>query len=443
MELLLLFFFITLWFGFLSLKKEKGGRYSTIFIFGLGVLLYFFSIPLEMAINGQTYYRLGSLWVELGTEERIMILIMSILSLLGFIVGLYLSRFTIRVPLVSTLSSRSPKHVACHKKDFRNALLGIWFLSGFIVFIIYNDSLKAMNTYQSAYAQNYSSPLFSYFLGQFYICSSIIAGLALWRRTPRGYVLGSCLLFVIFVLALYTSSKDPILLALLGLASAMLGGKRIGSVKILFLVLFAFPVVLLILPLFSVFRSGIPISLEATQLLGNYMSFTKIDPAGPMNAISHHIMNPSPLRLGVTYITSAGILIPKILWPGRPLDLSEQFAREQITNWMPGQGLGFSPLAEALINFGILGAFLHFLLFAMLWGWGWRLAQRSIFKYKEEQFLIFYQVVGFYALILSFRGPLISSLKVLIIFIVPYVVVFYSIRMARLTVRSKPLGSKG
>ena len=438
-EILLLVYFLTAWFGFLDLKKESGGKYSTIFIFGLGVLFYYFMVPLEMSLKGQTYYYLGDgLSVEMSPEVNIKILTMGLLSFLGFIVGLCLSKFTIHFSARNNMSFWLTKYVSNHKKDFQTTLYGIWFLSGFVVFIIYGDTLMAMGNYQSAYGVRYSSPLFSYFLSQFYICSSVIAGLSLRMKTSRSYILSTFILFVVVILAIYTSDKGPILLALLAISTSILGGKSIGTVKMMFVTLFVFPMVLLLLPLFSFYRVGIPISLDIIQLLGDHLSFTKMDPAGPMTAISYYIINPPRLHLGVTYLTSLAIIIPKFLWPSRPLDLSEQFAREQISNWNPGQGLGFSPLAEATMNFGMVGAFLHYLLFALLWGWGWRLVQRNIFKYKQEQFLIFYQVVGFFALILSFRGPLSSPIKILFIFVVPYILVFYSIRMVRFAVHNNP-----
>jgi len=439
MELILFFLFLICWFGLLGTKKENGGKYSTVFIFGLGVLFYFFSIPLEMYFRGEVYYQLGSLWVRVGDQERIKILSMGLLSFIGFLLGLYLSRFSIRVPSMKIVSPFVYSHEAYHKRDFEKVLWVIWFISALIVFMIYRDVLISMDTYQSAYIQSYSSPLFSYSISQFYICSSILAGLAFWESTRKAYLLGVCLLCVNLLLAFYTSNKDPILLSLLAIASSVLGKKRIGTVKVLILILIAFPAVLLIMPIFSLYRSGIPLSSISLQLLGDHISFTMVDPAGPMIAISHNITNPPPFRFGSTYITSIGVLVPKILWSNRPLDLAEQFAHEQIPNWLPGQGLGFSPIAEAFINFGILGSFFHFFMFALIWGLGWKFLQRSLFSYKQEHFLIFYQVVGFYALILSFRGPLISPLKTLFIFIVPFFIAFYFIRMLRVVAHKEIL----
>jgi len=64
MELILFFYFLACWIGLLGVRKENGGNYSTVFVFGLGALLYFFSIPLEMYFRDQVYYQLGGLWVK-------------------------------------------------------------------------------------------------------------------------------------------------------------------------------------------------------------------------------------------------------------------------------------------------------------------------------------------------------------------------------------------
>ncbi len=53
-------------------------------------------------------------------------------------------------------------------------------------------------------------------------------------------------------------------------------------------------------------------------------------------------------------------LVPIELWPNRPLTIATQFTLDNTKTDSKAWGLGFSPILEALMNFGIIGIFLWF-----------------------------------------------------------------------------------
>ena len=81
----------------------------------------------------------------------------------------------------------------------------------------------------------------------------------------------------------------------------------------------------------------------------------------PMYTLRHYMNNPTELRFGLTYLGFITMLIPKFLWPDKPISLASEYVRT--TN--AGIGYGFMPETEAFINFGIwgcvIGAILHFI----------------------------------------------------------------------------------
>ena len=81
---------------------------------------------------------------------------------------------------------------------------------------------------------------------------------------------------------------------------------------------------------------------------------------------------PSPLLLGRTYLEAIFYILPTRLYPGvKPPDLGAEFAilLGRQFEWLTGVGFGFSPVAEAYLNVGLLGIPFVFALFAFILHW--------------------------------------------------------------------------
>ena len=74
-----------------------------------------------------------------------------------------------------------------------------------------------------------------------------------------------------------------------------------------------------------------------------------------------------PHEFGTTYVEAVGVVVPRFIWPNRPLAAGEWYAAEFYPSvWQSGGAYGFSPIAEAFLNFGVAGVFLLGLFFGML-----------------------------------------------------------------------------
>ena len=85
---------------------------------------------------------------------------------------------------------------------------------------------------------------------------------------------------------------------------------------------------------------------------------------------------------GKTYVQSLVLWIPRAIWENRPLDAPRSFVRLHMKEWKPRHGLGYFPLAEAYQNFGVIGAFIQFLIFGVIWGAFWNLFRKLFANYN-------------------------------------------------------------
>lgn len=70
-------------------------------------------------------------------------------------------------------------------------------------------------------------------------------------------------------------------------------------------------------------------------------------------------------KYGQSYTVDAIInLVPRFLWRDRPYSISEDFTRAYLNSEIVTEGFGFSPMVEAIINFGFWGIPLVFLIAA-------------------------------------------------------------------------------
>jgi len=303
---------------------------------------------------------------------------------------------------------------------------------GFILIIFYRDLILAQQDYHRAYQITYESPFFSFIKTHFLIALGLTAGLIkrkVWRW--KGKIISFAIVVLITYVGIFTSDKEPLLIALLTCASFIEFNKMSFRKFIIFCLLGSMCVIVLVL-FFNIYRTRISFSEALRQIPWTEISFKKLDPAGPMVSLGTVIRDDHmPLRYGKTYINSICIIVPKAIWPNRPLILSEEFARDIMPDYSEGKGLGYSPLAEALLNFHVPGAFIHFFILAFLFGSFFEFLRKVIFVNENSFLVLFIYIVGYKIIIMSFRAPLISPIKSLIIFMAPYCFVFLLLRSLR------------
>lgn len=419
MELFLFTIYLIIWIGLTIKRKKKEGFYSIFFLFGLGGFVYFVAIPFEMYVSGKDYYFVHY-WIKLGFRERILILLMGVISLVSFYLGLTLSRYRLLPDKKNILHTLN-----CFKKyrfdRFFIALLSIIVLSGTTLILFYVDLFAAQWDYSTAYFITYISPIYSFIKTHFLISLCLVAALILhWKK---GKTISLIIVILVAFIGILTSDKDPLLLAMLTVAY-FIGFRQMSFRKFTVIAAFGILGVIIAVVVFNLLRTRMPIGDILYNAELRQFSFTVLDPAGPLVSIVAALNDTLSLRYGTTYITSLGILVPKVIWPNRPLTLSEEFARQYIFRWKEGEGLGFSPLAEAYLNFHLLGSFLHFFAYGLLLGWFLNVLRRKVFINQDALFTSFVYILVYHTIVMSFRGPFISLIKMTVLFMVPYCVLF-------------------
>ncbi len=120
-------------------------------------------------------------------------------------------------------------------------------------------------------------------------------------------------------------------------------------------------------------------------------SFSRIESLSAFE-ITHYVLYDSsyPVILGKSYAMLPQVLVPRFIYDGSDLRIGRQF-RDRIAPEQRGY-FGFSPLAEAYLNFGMMGFVLVGLVFGVVIG-GIRFPQRSVLS-----LLVFYFIFRFFRL---------------------------------------------
>jgi hypothetical protein len=171
---------------------------------------------------------------------------------------------------------------------------------------------------------------------------------------------------------------------------------------------FAMPVVLAVAAIsFSNFRGGAGFDLADRS---GYL--TTIEPAGPFVSIVDETLDRGSSApdsaFGESIVNGLIGWVPRAVWPQRPLDVAEQFARVRIPDWKPGEGYGYSPFAEAMHQGGLAGIAAYFFLFGLAVAVVRNLLLRR--RHRGSAYTIvsecFYHVVFLLLMFTLFRGPL-------------------------------------
>ncbi|ADI28216.1 O-antigen polymerase [Geobacillus sp. C56-T3] len=156
-------------------------------------------------------------------------------------------------------------------------------------------------------------------------------------------------------------------------------GKKINIKRVLFSLI-------LLYVLFSVFqqvRYMIPLILNSEASISDLVNKVRKDfniewllpvsneAAGPYFTLLWHLKFGFSTLYGYSYVMSIPNILPRSLYPGeKPLTIAQDFANYIHDVYYPFRssiiGWGFSPIAEAYVNFGVAGVFIVFLLLSLL-----------------------------------------------------------------------------
>lgn len=371
---------------------------SPVTLFGLGLFLYVVAIPVEVTLTGNHYLTLRS---QIPIPDRVVsdTVPMALVALATFLLGYLLT--VDRTPFARPTFEES--EVAHAQRAL--ALCAALAVVGMAV--LFGPELVATRDYTTSYTQRYESPLYAVGLALMQVLVAML-GFSL-ARFGRHRLRNAALFMGLLVgWGLYSNQKTPIVLAGLVGLGWLISRVRRPSAVVIGVTVILMPVVLGISAFaFSSFRGGG--GLELSDRTG-YL--TNIEPAGPFVSIidemSERGSSAPDSGFGESIIHGLTGWVPRAIWPDRPLDVAEQFARIRVPNWQPGEGYGYSPFAEAIHQGGVAGIAAYFLLLGAVVALLRNLLLRrrrqgSAYTIVSESF---YHVVFLLLLFTLFRGPL-------------------------------------
>lgn len=392
--LVLLFYILTVRFVLKRFEKLYG-VFNFIFFFTVFHIAYTLMIPIELI-----FFKVSRFSVAFLNPE--IYILWSFIAYLGFIIPFLIAgrkkiklKYT-RVPIKTSLKN-----------------LNIFFVFYFFIGILFfrNSILKGGTYYGNIELS--SNPLYKFYINIGIVCSAVI--ISIYMRNKK-YVKGGIIMLCLILWSLYSSDKNPILIGFLGV---LFGFNIFFKKKRSFLYL---NVIIIVIPVFSIlfssYRAGRIESVDIYRSL-----YSNSDPKGPFKSIiyAEKGLNNTELSYGESYIKSLATWVPSSIWKNRPEDLSIQFAKENISDYYKGLGLGFSPIAEGLINFGSLGPFLHYFFNAsclvLLFMFLKSLKMSQISNYISNLFLIVY-------LTMMHRSPFNLPADIIRI-LIPLLLIFY------------------
>lgn len=391
----------------------------TAFVFGASAALYYYGIPVELSLGFASHATVFG--DQAPTYEQLLqISVVATSSATLFFIGLLMAGhrdFGWRRNKDGWLMElpREVDGVGLRRRCIALVALGLTLMAT----LYRREFLGKFESYEANQGISYNES------GLSWLTSLLCFGLALSAHASvsRSWPLVVLMSGLLCGFGLLSSDKNPILLAVLAVVPGSLYSAgtpaRVRSVRTISIVSLLVIGVLLA-PAFSMYRSGVRLG----EFVERYQfSFTRIDVAGPFRSLVASLDSPEPppAGAGAMYWNDLKTLIPKSLYPDRPLNPAEEFAESNIKQWAPGKGLGYSLLADGVRRYGVTYAPLQYFVLGFLWGLYWRLVGWLAIGSSGVPGL--YTILGGAILVLMHRGPMVGAVKPLLIFGLPLLLV--------------------
>lgn len=332
-------------------------------IFSISFLYYQFMIPISMTLLGdyQTY-----------TNGYSVAVTPAIMNQLSFTLFAGFAAFTIGYKIVgSPLSDRVLRPSAEERRDARNDVRSLLLLAGAILLVmllLYRDELVSLfSGYEAKISIGYTASTFSWLFKEMILIGAVVLNHIIFRGS-RPITTAALAILGFLVLSVASSGKDGMVLAMLsGVCCAVRVAPRRQWLGLGALLAATFIALLYLVPVYTVYRGGGGIVLDAGKLAGSDIVYS--DALGPFVVLITLMYGAVSLPAPSIFL-SPFMWIPRAIWPDRPVDMAESFAREFMAGWQAGFGMGYSPVAEGYQRFGLLIGplvlFLTGLIFALL-----------------------------------------------------------------------------
>jgi oligosaccharide repeat unit polymerase len=390
---------------------KKEGYISTFTVFAFAGFFYYLAVPIECALTNNDYIILGEIGDQpLQDSTKIAISIMAVLAIIGFGIGLKISKFSFRDKNLKPIEGQKSQPLG---------ISTFIFIAIFLLVLLFRDKIIMSGSYEGNVDAVYNNPLYSLLVDLVVIYCAVLGGSVIIKHRKITFI---AILYVLpgIYWGTYASTKDQILVGILGLLTYY---TVVKPPKRIIVVLLGLICLVFLAPLgmlwFSLFRAGVNISYEEMKNLLDQGVLRNTDPAGPIAVFNDIYNKNSGYKYGTTYVETLYLWIPKFVWPGRPPNLAEKYAQDTIKTWLPGQGLGYSLLVEGYINLSFIGVVIQYFLIGFLWGKGWGLIKSFISKISEHIWLSLYAIYGFLLLIVIHRAPFSDTPKQMFLMLFP------------------------
>tara|TARA_Y100000385_G_C13014541_1_gene603216 strand:+ start:147 stop:1262 length:1116 start_codon:yes stop_codon:yes gene_type:complete len=340
--------------------------------------------------------------LDLGSNNCSKILLLSILSLLGFSYG----------------SKKISINDFINITKVENYLIKPFVIILLLFLILNHDLIVSSSTYQGNIKTSVNNSTYKYVLNFIFLCYSSIS--LYYYLSKKSFSLLLLMVMPLFLAGIYFNDKNPMVIGFVPLIFLLNKFKPYFILQLLIFVCFVFIIPIFVLKL-SLYRGG------NVQELSEYIKssgfYKSTDARGPMKSLIITLKSKNlEFLYGKSYLMSFFQWIPKFVWPNRPLDLSQNFAIENMPDWKPGLGYGYSFLAESYKNFGFLGAFIQY------YFTGYLLQLMSVInKYIFGNNILTSSIsiiFIIFTIIIMNRGPFMIPTMYLR-FIIPYLFIFY------------------
>jgi len=392
--LYLIISFVILIVGLWYFGKHKA-TLNVFLLFYVFAFLYCAAIPIENILSPGNSFDNPFKYTAKAFEKS---LIMFFLGTIGFSLGLVFMR--LRIKIIPTVVEKKVRGLL--------SISVVSFMSLILLLVCYrSEVLISIDSYIGNYSSTYNNPIYAYLKETLFFSLSILISILFLMKERKWIVSGIVVSLILSLFGFLTRDKDPLLLSVI--PYLFLAAPIYNRIKINRIVkgVAVFTLVVIVLPIislqYSLYRGNDPRTLS--QALTNEGIYTFFDARGPYQSIGLELMNErSSFYYGKTYLDGFTYWIPRFVWPQRSMGPAEEFAKQHMKDWKPGMGLGYSPIAEAYSNFGILGAFFHFLLYSIVIGLLFKLTKKLFVNSSEEFITALFFVWLVYNLVMMFRG---------------------------------------
>jgi len=409
-----LLLFMLIWFAILPLLFKPLDIFSAKTMFIVGYIAYSFALMFHFFVTGQPLFIYDDKIVFSDFSFMLKIAGLYALGILGFYIG-YLSEAG------SILAKKLPIFNSKYLKPSRLAVIAfIYVVVGALLLALLIVKVGGLSSY--LHLMYYEKYIVARGLGWLVMGINLVTlGLILiyWWLKKVVQSKTSLLIYWAFIgfysyIIFLTGRRAPLLFLFLGIAVFYHYSVKPFSLRKALTLGFSLFLVFII---WAQIRAIVPIS--SASEMGDYVqeniNFGWFNPAkkgfGVPPYIIWKLMKGTSLeeyQLGKTYLQSFPILVPKVLYPSRPLGPAEWFALTYYPDYYNiGGGFGFSYLAESYLNFSIFGPFFISLIIGILF----KMFDRYRSRQPKNNFSIFIYSITMPWIIWMFRSDFASMLK--------------------------------